>query len=402
MTRMRGNGDGTVSKRCTGECGRDTDDRCVQHKGKWQMAIHDIDGKRRFSYFSTERDAKAALRAAQKGRDAGQSVKPERHTMAELFDAWLDNLKAQVDHGEKSLNTWRQYESVVRMHLKPDLGAVESRRLTVQQVEEYLAALSLSPKTRTAHRIALRRALNVARRWGWVDRNVVQDTEPIVLPKRDISALDHGAANKLLDTLRNDRLWTVYATALHTGLRAGELAGLTIEHVDLGVRTVRICQQVQRVPRLGLSIRGLKTSASNAVLPLSTEAATTLREAIGERTSGFVWQTKSGRPYDPVYFTHKFQAALQAAGLPIVPFHRLRHYFVSLLPTLDVPVSSAQKLARHASSKTTLDVYTSVSDVQLRQAVDKLGRVLSGVSNAADVRVDVRKASLREASQSQA
>ncbi len=73
--------------------------------------------------------------------------------------------------------------------------------------------------------------------------------------------------------------------------------------------------------------------------------------------------------YDKIHFTDKFQTARQVAASPNVPFHRLRHYFVSLLPTLDLPVSYAQNLASHPSCKTTLDIYTRVSDVHLRQAV---------------------------------
>src|SRR5438874_5418823 len=104
MARTRANGDGTVTKRNT------------RAGVRWQAAIFDTEGKRVYSYFKTEREARAALRTAQKAKDAGRPVKVERHTMGELFTAWLDGLKAQVDRGERSLNTWRQYDSLVRTH----------------------------------------------------------------------------------------------------------------------------------------------------------------------------------------------------------------------------------------------------------------------------------------------
>src|SRR5579883_1500004 len=130
------NGEGSITKRQT------------KAGVRWQMAIYDRDGKRRFSYFKTEKEARAALKTAQKAKDAGQPVKPERHTMAELFDAWLASLKAQVDRGERAFNTWREYESYVRQHLRPALGAIDCRRLTVKDVEDFLATRKLARKTR--------------------------------------------------------------------------------------------------------------------------------------------------------------------------------------------------------------------------------------------------------------
>lgn len=390
MPRVRGNGDGTVTKRTT------------KAGVRWQMAIYDADGERKFRYFKTEREAKAALRAAQKAKDAGRPVKPERHSMAELFNAWLASLKAQVDRGERAYNTWREYESYVRTHLQPALGNIDCRRLTVKDVEEFLAGLTLAPKTRANIRIALRRALNVALKWGWVDRNVVTLTDPIPVPHHDVPALSIMEAQRLLAALRGEPLWSVYMTALFTGLRAGELAGLAIEHLDLDAGTARICQQVQRVPREGLVLKGLKTQASNATIDLLPDVIAVLREVIGHRTSGLIWVTKSGRPYDPAYFTHRFQRSLGAARLPVIPLHFLRHYYVSFLPQLDVHVAVAQKLARHARASTTMGIYTSVEDGLKRQALGKLDAALRGVANTADVPADVLAAGLRRASQAQA
>jgi len=40
--------------------------------------------------------------------------------------------------------------------------------------------------------------------------------------------------------------------------------------------------------------------------------------------------------------------------------HDLRHYFVTFLPQLEVHPALAQKLARHATIGTTMNVYTSI------------------------------------------
>jgi integrase len=390
MGRLRANGEGTVTKRKTpaGIC--------------WQIAIYDDDGKRHYRYFKTEPDAKAALKEAQKARDQGRPVKPERHSLRQLFDAWLESLAAQVERGERSFNTLREYRSYVETHMKPALGAIDCQRLSVRDVEDYLSHLRLSAKTRANHRIALRRALNVALKWGWVDRNVVTLTDPIPQQPREVPALSLTDGQKLLAALQDDPLWSVYVTALFTGLRAGELAGLAVEHLDLTARTARICQQVQRVPGHGLVVKGLKTRASNATIDLLPDVVAVLCGAIGERTDGFVWLTKSGQPYDPAYLTHHFQAALTKAGLPAIPLHHLRHYFVSFLPLLDVHPTVARQLARHASVSTTMNIYTSVEEGLKRQAMSRLHEALRAAPITADVPTDVQATGSRGISQAHA
>jgi len=106
----------------------------------------------------------------------------------------------------------------------------------------------------------------------------------------------------------------------------------------------------------------LKTRASAARLELIPEAVAVLGDAARGRSEGYVWESAPGRAYWPTSFTHAFTRALARAGLPHLRLHDLRHHFVSFLPQLDVHPAVGQKLARHASIGTTMDVYTSVED----------------------------------------
>jgi integrase len=185
-------------------------------------------------------------------------------------------------------------------------------------------------------------------------------------------------------------------------LRAGELAGLAVADLDLEAGTAKIHQRVQRVPRQGLVIKGLNTQASKATIELLRDVVAALRKTIGKRESGLVWQTKSGRPYDPAYFTQHFQGSLRKAGLPVIPLDHLRHYYVSFLPQLDVHPSVARKLARHAGIGTTMNIYTSVENGLGREAVNRLYEALQKLAIPADVPTDVNQPGLREASQAHA
>jgi integrase len=364
--RRRANGEGTVYKKETNAGPR------------WEIKVYDEHGKRIARRFKTDREAREALKDALRRKESGHTALPKRHIMGELFDAWLGQMREQVSRGERSPNTWARREECIRRHMRPAFGSIECRRLTVQDVDHYLSSLNGSPATRANHRSMLRRALNLGLRWEWVERNVVTHSEPIPTRPRDIRALSLEDAQGLLNSLKESPLHSVFVVALFTGLRAGELAGLRVEDLDLAAGTARIHQQVRRNPLTkGLEVAPLKTYASASRLDLIPDVVAVLQEQVGERTEGYVWESAPGEPYWPTSITHGFTLALTRAGLPHVRLHDLRHYFISFLPQLDVHPAVAQKLARHAAFGTTMNVYTSVEDGLKKQAMGRLHEALT-------------------------
>jgi integrase len=347
---------------------------------RWEVKIYDERGRRVKRRFATEREARATLDDARRRRNAGLAALPERQTMGELFSAWLDQLRDQVSRGERSPNTWKRREEIIRNYMRPDLGRIECRRLTVQDVERYLGRLNAAPYTRAQHRSMLRRALNLALKWEWVDRNVVQQSDAIAVRPRTVTALSIEEAQALLEALKSSPLHSAFVVALFTGLRAGELAGLRIEDVNLDAAAARVHQQIRRNPLTReLEVAPLKTYASADRVELIPAVVEVLRDQIGERTTGYVWESAPGRPYWTTSLNHGFTSALSRAGLPHLRLHDLRHFFISFLPQLDVHPAVAQKLARHATVTTTMNVYTSVEDGLKKQAMDKLHMALSQV-----------------------
>lgn len=92
---------------------------------------------------------------------------------------------------------------------------------------------------------------------------------------------------------------------------------------------------------------------------------------------GLLFVTPSGYAVNGSWLTKHFQALLAEAGLPRMRLHDLRHGAASLLVGAGVHPRIAQQLLRHASSRTTMDVYAHVSAAQEREAADVLQRVLA-------------------------
>ena len=145
-----------------------------------------------------------------------------------------------------------------------------------------------------------------------------------------------------------------YWLAAETGLRAGEIAGLRLADIDGERLTVN--QSVW-----GGKDQSPKTNSAIRTLGLSPQLISLLWEQIArQRAKGheYLFSASTGRPVDMnVHRRRKMTALLKSLGIPQAGFHAFRHFNVSLLDALRVPLKTIQERAGHAlTGSFTLDV----------------------------------------------
>ena len=191
-------------------------------------------------------------------------------------------------------------------------------------------------------------------------------------------------ARRILAAVSGDRYEPAFALAF-IGLREGEILGLAHEDIDLDA-----CTATVRYELVGsgpaATRHQLKTKASEATVPLPAFVVARLRSHLERQRQerpdeapddGLVFVTERGYAVNGSWLTKHFQALLQRAGLPRMRLHDLRHGAASLLVGAGVHPRIAQELLRHASSKTTMEIYSHVSGAQQREAVEVLQRALA-------------------------
>lgn len=147
----------------------------------------------------------------------------------------------------------------------------------------------------------------------------------------------------------------LYWLLAETGIRAGELAGLRLQ--DVALDSITVAQSVwggeEQSPKTPNSVRRIGISPQLAELLWAQVA----RQRAAARS--FLFTAGNGSPLDmDVERSRRFKPALTGLGIPDAGYHAFRHFNVSLMDSLRVPLKTIQERIGHAlTGSFTLDVY---------------------------------------------
>jgi integrase len=147
----------------------------------------------------------------------------------------------------------------------------------------------------------------------------------------------------------------LYWLLAETGIRAGEVSGLRLEDVALDAITVE--QSVW-----GGEEQAPKTQSAVRRIAISTQLAELLWKQVGRQKlagQSFLFSVSTGSPLDmDVERSRRLAPALKELGIPKAGFHAFRHFNVSMMDALRVPLKTIQERIGHAlTGSFTLDVY---------------------------------------------
>ncbi len=345
---------------------------CKIKDGRWLAQVTMPDGHRRRWYDRTRDGAHGKLLAAlaEVGRGV-VSTAPAELTVAEYLANWLEDVRSTLRP-----SAWGAYERHIRNHAIPTIGRKRLVRLDptdLRALYRRLLDAGLSPTTvRHVHGV-LRRALGQAQRDGLVGRNVAG---LVTAPRRaetGMQVLDGAQVRTLLAAASGDRLEALYALAVTTGMRRGELLALRWDDVQLDARLV--------------AVRGTKTAGSRRQVALTGLAVDALRRrraaadieaGIVGNPGGYVFTSTRGTPIQPSNLLRRsFAPLLERAGLPHIRFHDLRHTAATLMLGRGVHPKIVSEMLGHATIAITLDTYSHVLPTMQAGAAAKLDALLS-------------------------
>ena len=199
----------------------------------------------------------------------------------------------------------------------------------------------LSPKSIKNIHGCLHKALDVAVRIGYLSKNPSSNCILPRIEQAEIHPLDTPELSKLLAFLKGHEHEALIVTAIFTGLRSGELLGLTWDSVDFENGLIRVTKQLAQPRKKGEVFRFAtpKNSKPRTIAPAPTvfqvlkkhkEAQEAQRKALGPawNDGGFhnlVFTHPDGSHLSQPTAWKILHKILVAAGIDAHRFHDLRH-----------------------------------------------------------------------------
>lgn len=344
----------------------------------------------------TQKEVAQKLKAVTASLDAGTYTAPSKMTVGGWLDVWAAEYLGAVKP-----RTVESYTIQCENHIKPALGAVKLEALNAHTIQGFYNKLGkendgkprLSPKSvKNVHGV-LHKALQQAVLIGYIRFN---PTDACTLPRierAEIKPLDEEGIGKFLTIIKGHKFESVYLVTLFTGIREGEVLGLTWDCVDFDRNVVTISKQLQKTPgSQEYTLVSPKNSKGRRVTPALSvmdvlkgqkrrQAEWRLRAGAMWEDSGLVFTNELGGHLMPHTVYQNFKKLVASIGFPNTRFHDLRHsYAVAAIRSGD-DIKTVQGNLGHATAAFTLDIYGHVTDQMKQASADRMERFIKSVSN---------------------
>lgn len=253
--------------------------------------------------------------------------------------------------------------------LKSEFGGRVLRSITLADVESYqsrLLASGLKPATVNRRIACLKHMINKAHDWEYIDNEAAAKIRKVKLIQEDNTRLRFLSAEEVnrLIAVSPPQLKPIVTTAVNTGMRKGEILGLTWDKVDLKHGFIILGDDVVKTGR-------------GRQIPINNPLMIVLKALFVQRRLNvpFVFPSPSGGAY--VAINAPFKTACKKAGIKDFHFHDLRHTFASQAVMGGADLASIQKLLGHSNISMTMR-YSHLSKDHLSKAVNILGDLFGG------------------------
>jgi integrase len=251
--------------------------------------------------------------------------------------------------------TKRRYEVDLKERIVPFFSHRRLADITPRLLEEFAKECQskLSPKSVNNCLHTLRLMLNKAEKWKLIAESPYGLESLAVTEKPYVWWSKEDDIQKFLAAAKASRYFPAYLLALETGLRYGEIAGLSPRDIDFEQATIHVHRQWnEREGCYGPTKHGRERWVDFGP---ESDLGRALRDLVPRATKDRLFTTATGAPITKSNVAHKlFRASIRRAGVPLIPFHGLRHTFASWYMIRHDNVWDLMAILGHSNIKTTM------------------------------------------------
>jgi integrase len=336
----------------------------------------------------TKKDAEKRLSEILNQLDNGTFLKPGKTTFAEYLEKWLS------DYAKPNLSPrgFERYQGIITKHLIPDIGSITLTQLKPEHLQKhYTTKLNsgLSSGTVRYHHAVIHKALQTAVKWGLINRNVADGVDVPHVHHNEMQTWDEYEINRFLKASKDGQYYTLFHTALYTGMRRSELLALRWCDVDFIFSQISVSRSLHHLKDGSYIFTQPKSAKSKRTISLSSFAIVALHEhkkkqeeiraplGITLKDDDLVFSTLEGKPLRPNTITRAWNLAAKHAGVKVIRLHDARHTHASLMLKAGIHPKIVQERLGHSTIAMTLDTYSHVTPGLQQAAAESFDKLLN-------------------------
>lgn len=344
--------------------------------GRWQARYRDPSGRERARNFTRRIDAERFLALVEVEKVRGEWVDPEagKVTVAEFSERWYATTVALKP------KTRAGYRSLLDSRILPYIGHLQLRRVDPLLVREWIADLredGISASRIRQARNVTHAVFELAQQASLVARNPVEGIKTPPLPVTNRRFLTSEQV-QLLAASMPDRYQILTYVLAYTGIRFGEAGALRRARCDVAASRLDIAESLAEVAG-DLHFGSTKTHRRRTVAIPATirDLLVSHLETVDQAPEALVFTSPTGQPLRYSNFRNRvWISATEAAGLPGLDIHELRHTAASLMIRAGADPKLIQTQLGHASIAITYDVYGHLFPDRLDELAHQLDELI--------------------------
>lgn len=352
--------------------------------GLYQARFVNRFGKRQTIYAKTYNDITKKLRDSQYEDEKQLNVVNSNMTLDEWYAVWLETCKMNCRDTTK-----RTYE-IQYNRLRQELGWRKLTNLNLVIIQNAFNHLKTDSSRRDCKAVLVD-MLNRAVEADLLNKNIALSVNTKIECKETVEkrVLTTEEIKLLYQSSKDSQLYPFFVVALNTGMRIGEILGLTWDCVDFESGIIHVEKTLCYLPNNGKAIYEFhvpKTKAGKRNIPMSKQVREVLkeqREWVKDVNTRFnpqaefedlVFISKTNHPLHEsnirtaiLYLVDRINEVNPTEKFERFTPHCLRHTFATNCIAKGMRPKTLQKLLGHNSLQMTMDLYCHVLDETLKE-----------------------------------
>lgn len=344
------------------------------------------------SGFKTHKEAKLAeSQLLLKIEKDGYFDKPDKITFQEVYNLWLVHYKNTV----KS-STYARQKAQADLHIIPAFGACYVDKITLplcqRQAQEWFKKYKKYANFIGMTRMILDYAVSLGYIYDNPMRKVIKPRKTAEIDEDEKKRENFYSREELLAFLdcvakeERKELTTIFRLLAFTGMRKSEVLALRWKDLDLVGAKLSVNQIVAYGENSTVVYQTPKTKKSKRTITLDPVTVKIMQQWKHERKflnfpnrlkdTDLIFPSETGHAHSFDFINYNLRCIIKKYNLPYITPHGFRHTHCSLLFEAGASIKEVQERLGHEDIKTTMNIYTHVTDNVKEKTAEKFAQFL--------------------------